>query len=89
MIEGLTLKDQEYELEGLEVDANLSRLNKSLEDIHIAAYNKWGSNKIPYAHQRNEGYNCVGFVDDIIAFAVTGERSQRIKQVHLKYKLIC
>ena len=51
------------------------------------AFTKWGYSRIPYAHQRNESYNCVAFVDDIINVAKTGGWSPRIEKMHEKHRL--
>ena len=58
MIEGLTLNDQEYELEGLDVDASLSRLKISLEDID-------GVEKLVLA----EGKITISYYPDLLSLA--------------------
>ena len=60
---------------------------KSISEIIIAAYEKWGNDKIPYAHQHNEAYNCVGFVDDILSWAENDYWNLRIEKMHIKYGL--
>jgi hypothetical protein len=61
--------------------------NYSIDNIINIAYKKWGYEKIPYAHQKGEGYNCVAFVDDILSICKYGKWSKRIERVHDKYKL--
>ena len=61
--------------------------NIPIKDIISAAYGKWGYGKIPYAHQRNESYNCVGFVDDILSWSQFHHWSDRIENLHHKYGL--
>lgn len=63
------------------------KCNTPIENIIYAAYEKWGNEKIPYAHQRNESYNCVGFVDDILSWAQYQQWSERIELLHQKYGL--
>jgi hypothetical protein len=63
------------------------KCSKSISNIIENAFEKWGDSKIPYAHQRNEGYNCVAFVDDIFSFSTTENWSDRISKVHNKYRL--
>ena len=53
-----------------------------MSKIYAAATDKWGDNKIPYAHQRSEAYNCVAFVDDILHLCTTGVWSPRIVAAH-------
>jgi hypothetical protein len=59
----------------------------SINDIKSAAIGKWGDDKVPYAHQRNESYNCVAFVDDILVWAVKKRWNYRIESMHTKYGL--
>lgn len=59
----------------------------AIPDIVRIAVDKWGDNKIPYAHQRNEAYNCVSFVDDILHWSVTCEWNPRIVNMHEKHML--
>ena len=58
-----------------------------INNIVSAAIKKWGDDKIPYAHQRNEAYNCVGFVDDILVWSATGCWNNRIDAMHKKHCL--
>lgn len=57
-------------------------------DIISIALNKWGNEKIPYAHQRNESYNCVAFVDDILHWASHQKWNPRIEDMHKKHMLV-
>ena len=61
--------------------------NRSIENIISSAFDKWGYNKIPYAHQKNESYNCVAFVDDILVWAKKGYWNDRIESMHNHYGL--
>ena len=61
--------------------------DRQIDDIIISAFNKWGYDKIPYSHQRNESYNCVAFVDDILEWANKGYWSKRIEDMHEKHGL--
>lgn len=61
--------------------------NLTIFEIVTAAVNKWGNEKIPYAHQKNESYNCVAFVDDILTWAATKKWNSRIEKMHEKYGL--
>lgn len=61
--------------------------NKKIKDIIKIAFSKWGYGKIPYAHQRNESYNCVGFVDDILIWTKNDHWNKRIEKLHKKYGL--
>jgi hypothetical protein len=63
------------------------RATTSIDNIIYASNKKWGNQKIPYAHQRNESYNCVAFVDDILSWAKNQKWNKRIKVNHLKYGL--
>ena len=63
------------------------KTSKSIKNITTAAFDKWGDNKIPYAHQRNESYNCVAFVDDILSWTEKDCWNERIKVMHEKYGL--
>jgi hypothetical protein len=38
-------------------------------------------------HKRNESYNCVAFVDDILVCAIKGDWNKRINIMHKKYGL--
>lgn len=58
-----------------------------IQQIESTAFEKWGNEKIPYAHQRNESYNCVAFVDDILVWASTGRWNPRIIDMHAHHKL--
>ena len=58
-----------------------------IENIVNASIKKWGDQKIPYAHQRNESYNCVGFVDDILVWSAKGYWNNRIEAMHNKHGL--
>ncbi len=60
---------------------------KSIKSIIDAAFGKWGDNKIPYAHQRSESYNCVAFVDDILSWVEKDCWNERIEKMHAKYGL--
>jgi hypothetical protein len=59
----------------------------SLSDIKSVAIKKWGNENVPYAHQRNESYNCVAFVDDILVWAATKRWNRRIEKMHAKHGL--
>ena len=59
----------------------------SIDNIKSAAIKKWGNDKIPYSHQRNESYNCVGFSDDILVWAEKNIWNKRIENMHNKYGL--
>jgi hypothetical protein len=59
----------------------------SMDEIKSAAFGKWGSEKIPYAHQRNESYNCVAFSDDILVWAAKNRWNHRIEDMHKKHGL--
>jgi hypothetical protein len=59
----------------------------SVDVIIFSACGKWGDNKIPYAHQKNESYNCVGFVDDILCWAKDMKWNKRVDDCHAKYGL--
>jgi hypothetical protein len=59
----------------------------SFKDIKHAAIGKWGIEKIPYVHQRNESYNCVAFSDDILVWAKTKKWNKRIDDMHEKHGL--
>ena len=61
--------------------------NLSINEIKAAAIGKWGNEKIAYAHQRNESYNCVAFSDDILVWAAKKRWNQRIEEMHNKYGL--
>lgn len=63
------------------------KTDKSIDEIVKLAYKKWGYNRIPYAHQREESYNCVGFTDDILYFMKYNEWNPRIVQNHKKHGL--
>jgi hypothetical protein len=63
------------------------KTTKSIKSITTAAFGKWGDNKIPYAHQRSESYNCVAFVDDILSWAGKDCWNERIEAMHEKYGL--
>ena len=52
--------------------------NTPIKKIVTDAFSKWGSDKIPYTHQREESYNCVAFVDDILEWASKGHWNDRI-----------
>ena len=56
--------------------------NRTINNIIISAFKKWGYEQIPYTHQRNESYNCVGFVDDILVWANTGQWNERKEIMH-------
>ena len=58
-----------------------------MDKILSNAFDKWSHNKIPYAHQRSESYNCVAFVDDILYFSSNGIWNKRIENNHIKYGL--
>lgn len=60
---------------------------KTIENITDAAFDKWGNGKIPYVHQRNESYNCVAFIDDILSWVKEDIWSPRIEKLHEKYGL--
>jgi hypothetical protein len=59
----------------------------TIVEIVTAAINKWGDEKIPYTHQRNESYNCVAFVDDILHWASHQKWNPRIVDMHAKHGL--
>lgn len=59
----------------------------SCDDIIVLARSKWGDCKIPYAHQRKESYNCIGFSDDLIHMLKYGKWNGRIETNHRKYML--
>lgn len=59
----------------------------TIDEIVTIAIDKWGNNKIPYAHQRNESYNCVAFVDDILHWSSTRMWNPRIVNMHEKHGL--
>ena len=61
--------------------------NLTITEIVFAAINKWGNEKIPYSHQRNESYNCVAFVDDILYWASRQTWNPRIIDMHKKHRL--
>ena len=61
--------------------------NNTINSIISAAFSKWGNNKIPYAHQKSESYNCVAFVDDIFEWCDSGNWNTRIESMHQKYGL--
>jgi hypothetical protein len=61
--------------------------NMSIPEIITVALGKWGNNKIPYTHQRNESYNCVAFVDDILHWSATCSWNPRIVNMHAKHML--
>ena len=63
--------------------------NIPIKNIISTAFNKWGFDRIPYVHQRNESYNCVGFVDDILTWADKGYWNDRIESMHKKHGLFC
>jgi hypothetical protein len=56
--------------------------------IYMMAQEKWGCQKIPYTHNYSQGYNCIGFTDDIIHKLKYGVWNPRIEQVHNKYNLV-
>lgn len=60
---------------------------KTLTLIKQKATSKWGHNKIPYTHGRQQSYNCTGFVDDMITWLMFDTWSPRIEQAHKRYKL--
>ena len=62
--------------------------NMNFNDILDIAVSKWGNEKIPYAHQRNESYNCVAFVDDILIRVRDGIWNKRIVDLHDKHRLV-
>ena len=56
--------------------------------IYMIAQEKWEYKKIPYTHNYSQGYNCIGFTDDIIHKLKYGVWNPRIEQIHNKYNLI-
>ena len=58
-----------------------------IDKIISTAFQKWGYERIPYSHQRNESYNCVAFVDDISIQASTGIWNKRIVDMHYVHGL--
>jgi hypothetical protein len=58
-----------------------------ISDIINASFDKWGKDEIPYSHQRNESYNCVAFVDDILIWVSTNRWNERIEKMHEHYGL--
>jgi hypothetical protein len=58
-----------------------------IDKIISVAFQKWGYEQIPYAHQRNESYNCVAFVDDILVWAATNQWNKRIIDMHSRHGL--
>jgi hypothetical protein len=63
------------------------RSTMSINEVITASEDKWGNDRIPYAHQRNEAYNCVAFVDDILSWAETQTWNKRIEAMHEKHGL--
>lgn len=63
------------------------KTSMDIDIILCSAYGKWGDEQIPYAHQRNESYNCVGFVDDILCWVKDMKWNKRIEDCHAKYGL--
>lgn len=58
------------------------------KNISKLSFDKWGHGQIPYSHNRNESYNCVAFVDDILHRVKYGVWNSRIEQMHEKHRLI-
>jgi hypothetical protein len=59
----------------------------SINEIKVAAIGKWGDDKVPYAHQMSEAYNCVAFSDDILVWAAKNRWNHRIEEMHEKHGL--
>lgn len=57
------------------------------DEIKELAELKWGGEKIPYAHNRKESYNCVGFTDDILHMAKHGWWNKRVEENQKKFGL--
>jgi hypothetical protein len=69
-------------------EEGFGKCDMKFDDIVKIAFEKWGYEQIPYAHQRNESYNCVAFVDDILIMVRDGIWNKRIIDMHEKHRLV-
>jgi len=69
-------------------EPGFGKCDMKFDDIVKIAFKKWGYEQIPYAHQRNESYNCVAFVDDILIMVRDGIWNKRIIDMHEKHRLV-